>query len=128
MADRGSFRDAGWAEFALNQAEGIYTPGAARDHRYRVSFLSSDFAAVLDVGTFDGFYAFPAEHRGAARVLAVGNEQYRLCVGRCPLGNRARGRSCDLPPAPLGGRRSTVEYRQMDAFDLASLGDRFDLA
>jgi hypothetical protein len=22
--------------FALNRAEGIYTPGAARDHRYRV--------------------------------------------------------------------------------------------
>jgi hypothetical protein len=25
--------------FALNRAEGIYTPGAARDHRYRVSTL-----------------------------------------------------------------------------------------
>ena len=26
--------------FALNRAEGIYTPGAARDHRYRVSDAS----------------------------------------------------------------------------------------
>ena len=25
--------------FALNRAEGIYTPGAARNHRYRVSAL-----------------------------------------------------------------------------------------
>ncbi len=25
--------------FALHRAEGIYTPGAARDHRYRVSAL-----------------------------------------------------------------------------------------
>ena len=48
--------------FALNRAEGIYTPGAARDHRYRVSALPEDFAgmSVLDVGCFDGFYAFLA--------------------------------------------------------------------
>lgn len=52
--------------FALNRAEGIYTPGAARDHRYRVSALPEDFAgmSVLDVGCFDGFYAFLAERRG----------------------------------------------------------------
>ena len=29
--------------FALNAADGIYTPGAARDHRYRLSFLPADF-------------------------------------------------------------------------------------
>jgi SAM-dependent methyltransferase len=68
--------------FALNRAEGIYTPGAARDHRYRVSALPEDFAgmSVLDVGCFDGFYAFLAERRGAERVVAVDNEQYRLWV------------------------------------------------
>ena len=66
--------------FALNRAEGIYTPGAARDHRYRVCTLPEDFAgiSVLDVGCFDGFYAFLAEQRGAERVVAVDNEQYRL--------------------------------------------------
>jgi hypothetical protein len=32
--------------FALNRAEGIYTPGAARDHRYRVSTLPGDFASA----------------------------------------------------------------------------------
>src|SRR3954451_20940967 len=43
--------------FALNRTAGIYTPGAARDHRYRASTLPSDFGgmSVLDVGTFDGF-------------------------------------------------------------------------
>jgi len=43
--------------FALNRAAGIYTPGVARDHRYRVSTPPSDFGgmSVLDVGTFDGF-------------------------------------------------------------------------
>ena len=30
--------------FALNRAAGIYTPGAARDHRYRVALLPADFA------------------------------------------------------------------------------------
>ena len=30
--------------FALNRAEGIYTPGAARDHRSRVCALPEDFA------------------------------------------------------------------------------------
>src|SRR5215471_14115782 len=56
--------------FALNHDEGIYTPGAARDHRYRIPILPADFTGmrVLDVGTFDGFYAFLAEHRGAERV------------------------------------------------------------
>jgi hypothetical protein len=46
--------------FALNVEAGIYTPGAARDHRYRLPFLPSDLTGerVLDVGMFDGFYAF----------------------------------------------------------------------
>ena len=64
--------------FALNAEHGLYTPGVARDHRYRVPFFPASFMGqrVLDVGTFDGFYAFLAEHRGAARVVAVDNEQY----------------------------------------------------
>ena len=67
---------------------GLYTPGVARDHRYRVSFLPPSFAGerVLDVGTFDGCYAFLAEHRGAAEVVAVDNEQYVAWV-------RSRGAS-----------------------------------
>ncbi len=111
--------------FALNCAEGIYTPGAARDHRYRVSFLPANFAGmrVLDVGTFDGFYAFLAEHRGADRVVAVDNEQYRLWVAsrwgirlEAAAGFRAIHRLLD----------SEVEYRRMDAFALDGLEERFD--
>ena len=62
--------------FALNRAEGISTPVVARDQRYRVAMLPADFAGicVLDVGRFDGFYAYLAERRGAERVLAVDNE------------------------------------------------------
>jgi hypothetical protein len=55
--------------FALNRAGGIFTPGSARDRRYRVSALPEDFAwmSVPDVGCFDGFYAFLAERRGGPR-------------------------------------------------------------
>lgn len=112
--------------FALNRAEGIYTPGAARDHRYRVSSLPENFSgmSVLDVGAFDGFYAFLAEHRGADRVVAVDNEQYRAWVAsRWDVeleggeGFRAIHRLLD----------SAIEYRRMDAFELDRLDERFDL-
>ena len=42
--------------FAL--APGVYTPGIARDHGYRLAVLGADrFAgrSVLDIGAFDGF-------------------------------------------------------------------------
>lgn len=96
--------------FALNRAEGIYTPGAARDHRYRVAMLPADFAGarVLDVGTFDGFYAFLAERRGG-RAGAGGGQRAVPAVGRFTLGNQAGGRggfSRDPSLAGLEGRVS----------------------
>ncbi|MGZ4183585.1 MAG: class I SAM-dependent methyltransferase, partial [Solirubrobacteraceae bacterium] len=112
--------------FALNRAEGIYTPGAARDHRYRVCALPEDFAgmSVLDVGCFDGFYAFLAERRGAERVVAVDNEQYRLWVASRRGGELDGGEGFRAMHGLLG---SAVEYRRMDAFALAALEERFDL-
>jgi tRNA (mo5U34)-methyltransferase len=112
--------------FALNRAEGIYTPGAARDHRYRVSTLPNDFGgmSVLDVGTFDGFYAFLAEHRGADRVVAVDNEQYRLWVASRWDVALEGGEGFRSIQRLLG---SAVEYRRMDAFELDRLDERFDL-
>ena len=111
--------------FALNRAQGIYTPGAARDHRYRVSFLPLDFAGkrVLDVGTFDGFYAFLAESRGAERVVAIDNEQYRLWVA-ARWGVKLEGGAGFRGIQRLLG--SAVEYRRMDAFALGDLRERFD--
>lgn len=112
--------------FALNRGQGIYTPGAARDHRYRVSTLPTDFGgmSVLDVGTFDGFYAFLAEHRGADRVVAVDNEQYRLWVASRWGVELEGGEGFRAIQRLLG---STVEYRRMDAFELDRLDERFDL-
>ena len=112
--------------FALNAAEGLYTPGKARDHGYRLASIPDSFEgmSVLDIGTFDGFYSFMAEARGAARVLAVDNEQYIEWV---------RGRwGVDLEGAEgfnaihelLG---SNIEYRRMDAFEAATLDEKFDV-
>jgi tRNA (mo5U34)-methyltransferase len=111
--------------FALNRAEGIYTPGAARDHRYRVPMLPEDFSGqrVLDVGTFDGFYAFLAEHRGAEQVVAIDSEQYRQWV-KSRWGIELEGSEGLRTIRRLIG--SSVEYRRMDAFELDRLGQSFD--
>jgi tRNA (mo5U34)-methyltransferase len=112
--------------FALNREHRIYTPGVARDHRYRVPLLPPSFAGerVLDVGTFDGFYAFLAEHRGAARVVAVDNEQYVAWV-RARWGIELQGGEGFATIAELLGSR--VEYRRGDALALDLGGERFDV-
>jgi tRNA (mo5U34)-methyltransferase len=112
--------------FALNRAAGIYTPGVARDHRYDVSTLPSDFGgmSVLDVGTFDGFYAFLAEDRGADRVVAIDNEQYRLWVASRWGVELAGGEGFRTIHRLLD---SGVEYRRMDAFELDRSDERFDV-
>ena len=111
--------------FALNRREGIYTPGYARDHRYRIPAIPADFDGlrVLDVGTFDGFYAFLAEARGARRVVAVDNEQYTEWV-RDRWGVELSGGEGYRTIAELLG--STVEYRKVDALELDRLDERFD--
>jgi tRNA (mo5U34)-methyltransferase len=112
--------------FALNAEHGLYTPGVARDHRYRVPFLPTSFAGqrVLDVGTFDGFYAFLAERRGAARVVAVDNEQYVAWV-KARWGVELQGGEGFRAIAELLGSR--VEYVRGDALDLVDTGERFDV-
>jgi tRNA (mo5U34)-methyltransferase len=111
--------------FAL--APGIYTPGIARDHGYRLGVLGADrFAgrSVLDVGAFDGFYSFLAEARGARRVVAVDNEQYVDWV-RARFGITLEGGTGLRAIAGLAGSR--VQYRRMDALDVNELGERFDV-
>jgi tRNA (mo5U34)-methyltransferase len=111
--------------FALNRAEGIYTPGVAVDHRYRLPFLPASFAAlrVLDVGTFDGFYAFVAEARGARRVLAIDSEQHVEWV-RARWGSEPEGGKGFRTIARLLGSR--VEYRRLEASRLCELEETFD--
>ena len=111
----------------FNLAPGVYTPGLARDHRYRPQVLGADRLegrSVLDIGSFDGFYAFLAEARGASRVVAVDNEQYVDWI---------RGRF-GLELAPAAGFNaihqllaSKVEYRVLDALHVGQLDERFDV-
>ncbi len=80
--------------------------------------------SVLDVGTFDGFYAFLAEARGARRVVAVDNEQYREWVSS-RWGVELEGGEGFAAIREL--LDSEVDYRRLDAFDLDELGETFDL-
>jgi tRNA (mo5U34)-methyltransferase len=80
--------------------------------------------SVLDVGCFDGFYAFLAEYRGAERVVAVDNEQYRLWVASRWGVELEGGAGFHAVQGLLG---SAVEYRRMDAFALDDLDELFDL-
>lgn len=112
--------------FAL--APGIYTPGIARDHGYRLPVVGADrFAgqSVLDIGAFDGFYSFLAEARGARRVVAVDNEQYVEWV-RTRFGVNLPAAAGFSAIAELLASR--VEYHRMDALDVRELGERFDVA
>ena len=104
----------------------LYTPGKARDHGYRLASIPDSFAglSVLDVGTFDGFYSFLAEARGARRVLAIDNEQYVEWV-RDRWGVRLSGGEGFREIHRL--RDSRVEYRCLDAYALDALEERFDL-
>jgi tRNA (mo5U34)-methyltransferase len=110
--------------FALNRAEGIYAPGTARDHRYRVPAIPESFEgfSVLDIGTFDGFYAFLAEARGAERVVAVDNEQYVEWV-RARWGVELEGGEGFRAIHSL--LHSAVEYRELDALELDRIDERF---
>jgi SAM-dependent methyltransferase len=112
--------------FALDRSRGIYTHGIARDHRYRLPALPEDFSGlrVLDIGTFDGFYAFLAEVRGAARVVAVDNEQYKEWISS-RWGVELQGGEGFAAIRQLLG--SEVDYRRLDAFDLDQLDEAFDL-
>ncbi len=111
--------------FALNREAEIYTPGVARDHGYRLAVIPESFEglSVLDVGTFDGFYSYLAEARGASRVLAIDNERYIEWVESrwhvTLLG-------CEGFRAVHGLLDSEVEYRRMDVFDLGQVDEEFD--
>ena len=111
--------------FSLDHSDQLYTPGVARNHRYRIPALPDDFSgmSVLDVGTFDGFYAFLAEARGARRVVAVDNEQYRAWV-QARWGVELEGGEGFTAIREL--LHSTVEYRRLNAFDLDQIEETFD--
>lgn len=66
---------------------------------------------VLDVGCNGGFYSMEMKRRGAERVLAVDSDDFYLA------------QACFA--AEVSGLE--IEFRRMDVYDVARLGERFDL-
>ncbi len=66
---------------------------------------------VLDIGCNAGFYSIEMKRRGAARVLGVDLDEHYLAQAR-------------FAAATLG---LDIEYRSLSVYDVASLGEKFDL-
>lgn len=67
--------------------------------------------SVLDIGCNAGFYALQMKQRGAARVLGIDHDERYLEQAR-------------FAARHLG---QDIEFRRMEVYDVASLGERFDL-
>ena len=111
--------------FALNRVHGLYTPGVARDHRYRVSFLPPSFAG----GGARRWHVrrLLRVSRRAPRRRARGRRRQRAVrgVGAGALGDRASGGEGFATIAELLGSR--VQYRRGDALALDGPAERFDV-
>ncbi|MEA3002859.1 MAG: tRNA (mo5U34)-methyltransferase [Sphingomonadales bacterium] len=68
--------------------------------------------SVLDIGCNAGFYSIEMKRRGAGRVLGVDSDERYLAQAR-------------LASDALGFR--DIELRRLDVYDVAALGERFDL-
>jgi tRNA (mo5U34)-methyltransferase len=83
----------------IDLGSGVVTPGQKDTATELVHMRLPDLTgrSVLDIGTYDGFYAFEAERRGAARVLATDSWTWNW------PGSDAR-RNFDLAHEVLGSR------------------------
>jgi tRNA (mo5U34)-methyltransferase len=110
----------------LELAPGIRTPGQTPEsaQAIRMAAIPADLSgkSVLDIGCWDGYFAFECEKRGAARVLAVDSGQQRDFVRDRYGIDLAVGQGFELAKRALA---SDVEYRQVDFFDIQ--GEQFDV-
>jgi tRNA (mo5U34)-methyltransferase len=67
--------------------------------------------SVLDIGCNAGFYSLEMKRRGAARVVGIDSDPSYLAQAR--FAAEVRG--------------AEIEFRQLDVYDVAQLGERFDL-
>jgi tRNA (mo5U34)-methyltransferase len=107
----------------IDLGHGIVTPGVdASAEKLKLIGLPKNLArrSVLDVGTFDGFFAFEAERRGAARVVAADE----FCWSR-PESALLDGKGFDIARWAL---HSTVEKVYVSVEDLRpeAVGGTFD--
>jgi tRNA (mo5U34)-methyltransferase len=102
--------DLGGVQTAPNHALGDY-PNCKWRHFAHAIPASLAGKSVLDVGCNGGFYALEMKRRGAARVLGIDEDEGYLAQARFA--------------AEVSGL--AVEFRRMSVYDVASLGERFDL-
>jgi len=107
----------------IDLGNGIVTPGVdLSQQKLELIGLPEDLsgASVLDVGSFDGFFAFEAERRGAARVVAADD----FCWSR-PDDPLLDGRGFDIARWALG---SSVEKVRVSVEELRpeTVGGTFD--
>ncbi len=70
-----------------------------------------DGRSVLDIGCNAGFYSLEMKRRGAERVLGLDSDERYLAQAR--LAAEVRG--------------ADIEFRNLSVYDVASLGERFDV-
>ncbi len=110
----------------LELAPGVVTPGwyDLRTVAAQVLPASLDGLRCLDVGTFDGFWAFEMERRGASEVVAVDIVDPRAWDWPVTAGDdlvqiledrKQGGRGFDIAAEALG---STVQYLECSVYDL----------
>jgi tRNA (mo5U34)-methyltransferase len=124
----------------IDVADGVTTPGwfDLRHALDRLPWPDVTGKRCLDIGTFDGFFAFELERRGAAEVLAVDIEDHRLWDWPADARPGAVDIDRDVafrgPPKGAGFRLlaeamdSSVEWRpiSIDDLDPTTVG-RFDV-
>lgn len=101
---------------SIDLGDQVITPGKIKPqvHQLLSSAIPQDLSGktVLDIGTWDGYYAFECEKRGG-QVLAIDNNLYQ---------GQHRGFQT---AKEING--SDVEFREMDVYDLLSLDRKFDI-
>lgn len=98
---------------------GIITPGFAPldAAKYKVPDRL-DGLTVLDIGTWDGYWAFEAVKRGAKRVLAIDNFSDDVGIGV----QHPQFRHFDMCREALGISASVCDREQINALDIDKLG------
>lgn len=80
--------DVGFWWHSIDLGDGIVTPGTKDPEQLRAEWEALDLPdldgrTVLDIGTWDGWFAFEAERRGAARVVALDHYVWALDISAC---------------------------------------------
>jgi SAM-dependent methyltransferase len=136
-ARRASGANPAWYH-SIELAPGVVTPGQVDLRGLAARVLPDDLSGLraLDVGTFDGFWAFELERRGA-QVIAIDVERLEAAewppLSRERLERETRERDVELGRGfelAAGARGSAVERRLVSVYELSpeAVGGPVDLA